>query len=181
MINGIYLRKDVQSQMKSSFEQQKVLVLNDFLDLDGLNALKSLWNAKGKKELRADLYSYEKLTESKLFSNGELLSFLAEIVGKQPRKLFIECRKFGHRDFTLIHDEMKQQKRFIVFYRSANEWSDLWGGQAVFSRSNRSPLVFPLVNNQLVIAACDKDTFEFVKYVNNFAQEKKFIEVKIVL
>jgi hypothetical protein len=181
MINSIYLRKDVQSQMQQSFEQQKVLVLNDFLDMDGLNEIKPLWNVKGKPECRADLYSYEKLPNSKTFLKPEFLSFLANIVGRQPKKISLETRKFGHRDFTLIHDEVKQQKRFVILYRNVQEWENAWGGQAVFTKNNATPLIFPLTNNQLVILACDKDTFEFVKYVNNLAGEKRFLEVKIII
>ncbi len=181
MINSLYRNPKTMKEMASVFKMQGgILVLGDFLDKTAHSQMLHFAKKKGKKLFRADLFSYKSLDGDTFLSSREFQEFVEMISGKKIKLIERANRLYGHRDFTLIHDEAKQNKRIVAVYHSAKKWDSSWGGQAVFTKGDGNPFVFPVGDNSLIIISCDKDDFEFTKYINNKAGKNGFLQVKSV-
>lgn len=181
MINKIYTNMQTLKEMSSAFKMQGgILVLGEFLDRSGNKHMLDFQKKKGKQLFRGDLFSYESIDGETFISSREFQEFVEMIVGKKLKLTERANRKFKHKDFTLIHDEAKQNKRIVAIYTSTKNWNGGWGGQSVFTKGDGNPFIFPVANNSLIIIECKKEDYEFTKYINNKAGKNSFLQVKSV-
>ncbi len=174
--------------MKSSFKTSKppVLLLSDFLIKKSWEELrKKTISEKGKERYVPHEYRYSDLllgNDLDAFSSKEFLTFVREISGIKVTKSDVSTRKFNHRSFTLLHDELEDAERLVFFYMLAPAWDLSWGGQTIFSfGDDREPLIFNVQNNSFVLLKVPRGMRSFVKYVNHFAGDKELVIVQGIL
>lgn len=183
-LNPLYTYEAVQDQMRTSFAKSKpsVLLLNDFLIKKRYDALfHTLGGLQGTSLSEPDRLSYTHLDLPQavrgFFASPAFFDFVTSATGIKVRDVKLETRRFGHRDFTLLHDEQESNSRFIFLYMVASPaWKMSWGGSPIFSFGDeRKPLVFEPRGNTFILFNVPRGMREFVKYVNHFAGKEKLI------
>ncbi len=173
MINKLYLTGKIIMEMKKFFSDNGFLVLNDFFEKSAYSQMKKeLSLTEGVTKKVPDKYSYEELSAG---IDETTKNFVAEIVGKS-KKFKVDAKRFRHRDYTLIHDEMNQQGcEFFIFI--CDTWKNDWGGMRVYADSSgkQDSLIFPPNGNCFCIVDKKKGWNSFFKYVNNRAGKRSFV------
>jgi hypothetical protein len=184
MVSTIYLDSGLAKQMQESFSSIGAIVLPGFLkEKEYKDILKTLDGVKGRKRRVPDSYSYDLLDFSelkKVFEGEDVRKAIENILGKKAGELKVEVKRFGHRDYTLIHDSENVGERFEFFFFLCPEWKAESGGMKVYSSSSEDaePLVFLPEGNSFCLIHRKKDMNSFVKYVNNLAGKKNFVLVE---
>lgn len=174
-INPVYLSAEVMQQMKAAFSQQRVLRLDNFFTVETHKHLRSLGKKKGKEVYVPHQYRYMALPSAAEIA-ASCSSFIEKITGKRMKTRQMSVRSFGHRDFTLLHDDVESKKRLVFFYTIADLWDVEAGGQHVFTHNDEStPLVFAPQDNSLVIMEVPEGMRDFVKYVNHKAGKDRLL------
>lgn len=178
LLNPLYGYDAVQDQMRASFARSKpsVLVLNDFLVTRQYKELAAAFALlQGSAIFEPDRCSYTDLTLP-LISRGTFVSlaffdFVRNATGLKVKDVRLSGQRFGHRDFTLLHDDQPAAERFVFLFMLAPRWDVSWGGSMIFSFGDeRPPLVFEPRGNALVLLNVPPGMREFVKYVNHHAK-----------
>ncbi len=179
-LNPLYLYEAVQDQMRSSFEKSKpsVLLLTDFLTSRSYEAFaRIVGEFKETRVEEPDRLFFSSLAipqaQRAFFASPSFFDFVRNATGVKPRDVKLEARRFGHRDFTLLHDDQLSSERFVFFYTLTSDWNASSGGSIVFSFGDaREPLIFEPKANSLIILKVPKGMREFVKYINHTAGNK---------
>lgn len=181
MINQAYLTNAVIKQMKEAFASQGVLKLNDFFDNPFyLNFSQKLWKAESEHTEIPDKYSYNKINNGilrGLFSDESFFELLNKILGKKAKKVEINIRKFGHKNYTLLHDEEIIDRDTEFFFIISGKWEANWGGNKVYSSGEGEALVF-LPEGNVFCLINSRNRQSFVKYINHHAGKESFILIE---
>lgn len=102
----------------------------------------------------------------------EVRSFAEAIAGKAPLKE--GSRRFGHRDYTLMHDELPEQPGVLALL-FLDDWDARWGGQLVFMRDGMTLGQFTPSANTLLVVERKKGVRSFVQYINHRAGKRKLM------
>lgn len=177
MLNPLYGYEAVQDQMKTSFIKSKpsLLLLQDFFVTRSYESLrKALDSCESESVSRPDKMSFTSLklpqTLRALFASPAFYEFVRNATGIRATDVRLGALRFGHRDFTLLHDDAPAGERFIFAYMLASSWEPSWGGSLVFSYGDeRDPFIFEPKGNVFVLIKTTKGLRDFVKYVNHRA------------
>lgn len=178
-----YARQEVLAQLAQAFEEQGIVRLEQFLtDKDYLAFARQLWDAKGKIKQVPDQYAFTTLSSklaSFLFTHAEFRAFLERVLGKKSIRAF-SVRKFGWKNYTLIHDEHTSKEQIRFFFCVAGEWDAHWGGTLTYLTGDGegTSLFFPVTGNCLCIIRETQDMHSFIKYINHHAGKEQFIVVE---
>lgn len=190
LINPVYVSPNVVHQMSDVFKASRpnVLLLNSFFNLEGLKVLESSLKKATRKENDSPAsHSYIELglpTEcTSVFSSNSFLSFVQGVTGIRDKRIALSVKQFGHRHYTLIHDEQDATERLLFFYIFAPQWKGSWGGSSIFTfaHGKTEPLVFTPNHNTFVIMRAQKGMYDFVKYVSNHAGKNSFVKIEGIL
>lgn len=176
MINKVYLDENVLKSMGEFFSENGFLVLSDFFEKECYEQTETSLESSGERKIIPDKYSYGELESAE---SEEVHSFIRKIAGEEDLKFKTEVKKFGHRDFTLLHDSETVGERYEFFIFVCDEWDSEWGGMKVYADSSDSdPLVFLPIGNTFCLVRKGEDMGSFIKYINNHAGENKFVLVE---
>jgi len=184
IVNNIYLNKPVLDKIKKSYlkSDPNKLVLRGFLKD---NIYQSLYNKLKKQKIGRikipDRFSFKKhdlLREVKdLFENKEFKEFLSAITGKEVKKINLEMREYGWKDYTLLHDSETAGKRIEFFFIFAPNWDDFYGGSKIYEKKGKA-YVFSPIGNSFCLINKKKDVLGFLQYINNYAGSQSIILVE---
>lgn len=187
-VNESYLDLRVLEEMKKSyFNNGKVLRLEGFLKEEVYRELvKLLGDIEGEHIKIANKYSYQSFNSlsgvEKLFLSKEFFDFANAISGENFERCELKIRKFGNKDYTLLHDSESEGNGIEFLYVFSGEWDESFGGQIVYTdnEENGRTLVFSIKENSFVLinSRCLRN---FVKYVNHLAEKKSFILISGIL
>lgn len=180
MFNSIYAQTDIVKQMRAHYlAGGKMLYLPNFFSDSGYGSLLTvLRRSTGEKTRVADRYSYTPLRIEileKLLSSREFLKLMQMISGKKIKKSIVSVRRFGHGDFTLIHDSERNGARLEFRFLLMERWHTLNGGHIVYTSMKREPLLMPLQGNGLLLIDKPTDMHSFVQYINHKAGKENFV------
>lgn len=180
-LSPLYGYDAVQDQMRTAFKKSKpsVLLLPDFLTTRSCTSLaRSLDVLKGSVAFSAERHSFTNvpLTQAHrgFFASPAFFDFVRVASGINVRDVRLGAMRFGHRDFTLLHDDQLSDERFVFFYTQVSpRWKSNFGGSIIFSFGDeREPLIFEPKHNTLVLFKVPKGMRDFVKYVNHYAGDE---------
>ena len=112
-------------------------------------------------------HSYSKKT---FILPEEIVNFIKEITRKT-----INCTnllQFKHKDYTLLNDQRRTSSGIDIIF-TLNKWSQDYGGQIYYVNGTGEFIQIPDSENTLTIIKRNKETRQFVKYVNNKAKNNK--------
>lgn len=185
LINPLYAYDAVKDQMKVSFKSSKpsVLLLPDFFTKKVYDSLtKEAQSLEAKEKYIPHMYRYHEVPSSafKDIFSSDFLTFVREITGIKSKKLSLDSKRFGHRCFTLLHDDLSADGGLIFFYTIASsKWNSSSGGQTIFTFGDeREPLIFDVKENSLVLLHVPKGMRSFVKYLNHFSGTNGMLKVE---
>ncbi|MBX4196450.1 hypothetical protein KW805_02600 [Candidatus Pacearchaeota archaeon] len=186
MINPLYTDKNICEQMKQAFQEAGMIKLPNFLMKESYDSLsRFLTKQKGVEHKIPDRYSvyrYPSLVVSSpsmksIFFSDEFRSFLSSILGKKAKNFTLHVGRYGHKNYTLIHDSELAGKRIEFFYCLSPPWNPAWGGNTVYV-ANENPTVFTPEDNSFCIVEKGKDMNRFLQYINHKAGKNSFILVE---
>lgn len=154
--SSIYFQPEILKQMKTHYKQAGGMIyLPDFLGEKMYGTiLEELEKSKGKKEKIADRFSYEVLKHEELkriFSSPQSLEMLGGVMGTKIKNVEIAIRRYGHRDYSLIHDSEGKCKRVEFTFLLMRKWNTAWGGHKVYICEGEEPRLVPLAGNGLLL------------------------------
>lgn len=187
-INPYYLQQHILLQLPEAFTRDGIIQLISFLREDTSSRLKQQISAAPTIiQSLPDSYVYEE-TDLNLFP--ELVTFLYSPTGKRFIEFItsIPCKKatygiksFGHRHYTLLHDEEKGWQGVDLVLDLTAAWHDTWGGYTRYINAQETLFtIFPKANT-LTLIRRTKDMHSFVKYVNASAGKHKRIFIEGII
>jgi hypothetical protein len=173
-LSKVYNDEIVVEQMRRSFENEGVLRIDGFMvEISHTMLLENLEDVKGEKNKIANKYSYVELENVKeleeIFKSGDFCSFISKIVNKELRKVKVNVNKFGHRDYTLLHDNNLEVDRIEFIFMIGENWDESYGGQIVYKDEKEEGIVFSFEGNSFCLIDRKKGMGKFVKYVNHLS------------
>ena len=173
-INEFYRQKELLAQVKEAFLDHPdcpSVALHEFLTPEGLQQARKKAN-KWKHTVIPDKHSYASC-KAKL----GLADFVKKATGRKPIKH--ESMLFRHRDYTLLHDDVKQRAGVIGLY-FLFDWDPAWGGEIVFVKDGETLKRFTPKKNTLLLVWRKQGVQSFVKYVNHKAGENVVAFLSVV-
>ncbi len=169
LIDKLYSNTD---EIRKAYENSgNLILLQDFLDKESYaSIMEGLKKSKWKGEKIPDKHSYSTLKNENIENIFYgMNAFFSKVTGKNKISE-LKVMRFGHRDYTLIHDlESRDETQFFFF--SFDSWKNEWGGSIVYSDEEGNPIIFPPLKNGLGIIDKGKGINNFVKYVNCMAED----------
>lgn len=164
LINPLYTSAGVLAEIKEAFLQKGMIRLPNFLVESDYLALKP---RPGNFVRVPDKHAY---FESDIdFNSKEFSIFMSTILGTK-NKIQLDSRIYGHKCYTLLHDD-NSSSGVEFFFDIVGNWKHDYGGAKIYSANE--PLIFEPQGNCLSIINA-KNKQGFVKYVNHKAG-KNFI------
>jgi len=183
-VNNIYLNNSVLDKIKKSYikSDPNKIILRGFLK-DGI--YQQIYSKLKKQKIEQikipDRFSFKKhnlLSEVKdIFNNKEFREFLSIIIGKEVKKINLETREYGWKDYTLLHDSEAVGKRIEFFFIFAPNWDDFYGGSKIYEKKGKA-FVFSPIGNSFCLINKKKDVLGFLQYINNYAGSQSILLVE---
>jgi len=166
---------EYNEEMKLVFEKEGVLQLADFLSKEDFkNTLSDISTLSFTKKVDPVKYSYSESElpgSLRLLSSEEFSNLIFKITGQRVANF--KLRSFAHRDYTLLHDDIKEGAGIDVFYDLTVDWPEHAGGFLSYTDGEKELLHIEPLANSLVIVRRDDKMMKFLKYVNVRAADKK--------
>lgn len=186
-MNKAYLKEENIAKIQEMFKQNKdvpSVVLHSFLDKDFYEQLqKEIMIFKLEKH-PID-HCFEKAEAGKklqaFLGSQEFLGFVSKILGRDIQAVTAHIQSFGHKHYTILHDEHVEEPGIDVFIGLTDEWNDAWGGNVVFVDGSGEYTKTQIGGNMLVIVERKDKTQKFVQYVNHHCNDKKLVFVSGVI
>lgn len=172
-LNPAYLDTNTIPKMQEAFKESplKSIRLNHFLnDRSYVKTEISVHKAKAKHAKIADRFSYSDVVIPKqvatFFTSKEFLRLISVITGKKLKRCELSIKKFGHRDYTLLHDSEALKPGLEFFFDINPVWNPAWGGSLVYRDAQEELFRLHPTANALTIVNRKKGMFRFLEYVN---------------
>lgn len=177
-INPVYLKEQMIKAIRQKLQTEgsvSVVTLADFLVEKEFKRLclelSKLSYVSQKHPLQHSYSSTERShMVQELVLSEKLGSFISKIIGKTP-SLF-QIRRFGWKDYTILHDEAEALGEFEVFFDASSEWDVCAGGALMYVDGIGEYFKVPVCGNQLIIVRRSRGVQRFVQYVNHHAQNQ---------
>lgn len=183
-INSLYTSAGVVKQARDKFKSAnpKTLFFENFLSNEFYSSLYDLLKKlDGKKIYNPEKESFSLLEVPVEFDNflksEFFLSFLENIFGKKITELNYSLKSFEHKDFRLINEDVNERVDFFILFCEVG-WKQEFGGYTAYTKGDGEPLIFDVFENSMGIIGVEKDMFDFVKYVKNFAGNRKIFKLE---
>lgn len=162
-LEGFYT-DEVLAEVHEQFRENKNFNLLLFLSEKGLGQFSNLdWQQK-YDPLR---FKYQ-VAEPPAFARSEEFSAILEkVLGFPVAFEVLECRKFGHGDYTLLYDELAPGKGLVVSLELSG-MDEAWGGYTSFIQGSEEVVRQVPVENALFVIN-QEGLHSFTKYVNHHA------------
>ncbi len=180
-INTPYLTNGILRNARESFksaENMPSIQLQSFFTKEFFQKLyKSVTKAKYKKRELISIASFKEAEVPRLikelFLSNDFRKIISMIVGKELKPLGeLRLISFGHRDYTLIREEIRKFPGIDVWVDFTSDWNESFGGRISYRNADRELVYFYPIENAVTIVNRKKE-LNFIKYVNNKAKNRK--------
>ena len=183
-MNDIYLNPETLQQARASYEKSAhgSLRLHSLLKPAVYHKIETkAMKMKGKQVKIPDRFSYSEVKMKELenfFSSREFISLISFIAGRKIKKAGISTKKFGHRNYTLLHDSEQMKPGIDLFFDITPVWDLNWGGSLIYRDAKQELFRLPPLANSLTIVDRKKGMHRFVEYVNHKARKNSQVLVE---
>ena len=183
LLNSTYSSLDVAQQMHKHYVSGgNVIYLPDFLAEQEYGRLLSLLHrAEGVRGRVADRFSCTSLDVPQireLFTSQEFIALIRAVIRKKVQSCTIGIKRYGHRDYHLIHDSETIGARLEFQFLLMERWHTSWGGHTVYTAMQREPLLMPLRGNGFLLIQKPRAMHSFVQYINHLAEKEMMTVVE---
>lgn len=177
MINKIYLNDKIIQGIKKELKEKNFVLLDSFFDSSFYEKIKKeSAREEFKKKFVYNKYSFLEMQSKKIekdFLSAQFIEFLEEVLNLKIKNFEISIRKFGHGDYTLLHDSEKEKSKIGFLFFICDDWNLNFGGNVFYKEKNL--IVNPKENRFFVMK---KSSRKFVKYLNNKCGKKNFVLIE---
>lgn len=165
-INPLYTDDDIRAQLNDALSMEEdlpALALGEFLTPESFKSLQTELDEGWIHDTVPDRYAYS--TRKHPAVKSALHAFVTSCF-QEP--LSCDHLRFGHRDFTLMHDH-KEPTPGLLALLFMDELPDDAGGTFVFMKNGEILGSFTPQKNTLLLVYRKQGVHDFVKYVNHRA------------
>eukprot|EP00123_Amoebidium_parasiticum_P022380 comp86257_c0_seq1/m.48466 comp86257_c0_seq1/g.48466 ORF comp86257_c0_seq1/g.48466 comp86257_c0_seq1/m.48466 type:complete len:542 (-) comp86257_c0_seq1:349-1974(-) len=193
-LNPDYLKPEAVTKIGEHFVEQSSVQLQGFIRADRYEALKNGLENAHKDPQGDTCVSFQALgpPHQRHYSRGcgasgivadfaaflrssAFWTYLSNVSNLQLARGTLELRKFGHRDYTLLHDSdqtvgveaLDVQYTCLV---GVSKWDMAWGGFTSYLAGKDELLTVLPEDNTLSLVFRDEETMRFIKYLNHHTQ-----------
>ncbi len=180
-INKAYMRTDLLHDVRKAFtiSNPQSIQLHAFLADDALKKVKTAVNKLSfTRNYVPDLHCYDeaKRIPKELRSVFAEITALVQFIAKKKLKCKeLTIRKFGKKQYTVLHDAYKEKPGVDVMLDLTPAWHPAAGGAMVYTRKGSGVLTIAPAYNTFSIVQRTKSMMRFVKYVNHHAENKRVL------
>ena len=185
-INNDYLNPQTIITIKQAFQENnpKSIQLQNFLKNNKFKILqKAIMNSKYYLEYKPDCYSFYKIKKSnkiinefiKFIESKEFRLLISFINNKITKLNNYEIVKFQHKNYTLLHDNLKEKQQLRLIFDFTEDWNHDSGGFNSHIDNSEELLRINPKENSLSIIQLNEKILNFTKYINNQAKNNKAI------
>jgi len=185
-INNDYLNPQTIMTIKQAFHENnpKSIQLQNFLKNNKFKILqKAIMNSKYDLEYKPDCYSFYKIKKSnkiikefiKFIESKEFRLLISFINNKITKLNNYEIVKFQHKNYTLLHDNLKEKQQLRLIFDFTEDWNHDSGGFNSYINNSEELLRINPKENSLSIIQLNEKILNFTKYINNQAKNNKAI------
>lgn len=185
-INNDYLNPQTIMTIKQAFHENnpKSIQLQNFLKNNKFKILqKAIMNSKYDLEYKPDCYSFYKIKKSnkiikefiKFIESKEFRLLISFINNKITKLNNYEIVKFQHKNYTLLHDNLKEKQQLRLIFDFTEDWNHDSGGFNSYINNSEELLRINPKENSLSIIQLNEKILNFTKYINNKAKNNKTI------
>ena len=174
MIANSYTDEIVLKQLREAFEKEGSVHLTQFLDKKvHEKLLAQVKRAYFKRTFAPLTHSYGVLPFHQNLLARTVHDFICSLLGLTLPLPSISAYSFGHRDYTVLQDDVFEKKGILVQLDLSLHWKEEFGGSTYLIDKDHDFLrVLPL-SNSLVMMKTDQTMKRFVKYVNHMATNRR--------
>lgn len=179
MINKIFLDEKNILEISRNMEKMKIIKLDNFIDnyseIEG-----RICKLKFIKKRIPDKFSYSEAKSSflkNMFNCSEFIEYISGIAGIRFKRAEIKILRFGHKDYTLMHDSLRSEDgfHFVLFF--CDGWGAEWGGNKVILKNGQNFVLTPS-RNSFIFFKLDRGNMEFFQYIRYFAGKREFFALE---
>lgn len=189
-INPQYLHEQVIPSISMAFKDGPFhsVQLRQFLAAGPLNMLRADVMQAGLTPVSVpDEHEYSQINSRMVmgqFANfmrsKHFLEFLSAIVEKKVSCTSVEWLSFGHQNYTLLQDKLRQKQAVYAMLDFASLDQGCGGFTSVMYSNEELGRIIP-IENSLTVFRLPKDARYFTKYVNNTAgQRRRMVMVAVM-
>jgi len=165
---------DVLREVREQFKEDKNFNLLLFLSEEGKAQFENLdWT----KQYDPLTHSYSTAPPPSFAGSEEFKALLEKITGAKLSISALECRKFEHGDYTLLHDE-SEPKTGLVITLELTSGNEEHGGYTSYIDDNQEVVRQVPIENALFVID-QKGLVSFTKYLNHYAKPRIFLYAEI--
>lgn len=177
LTNQVYLAEETITAMRDEFLKNGFIQLSDFLTQSFFSqCLASVQKSSFTKKYVPDRFSFSEAKIpaeiSKLLTSKQFADFVSSIVGKKLSLKNLKILSFSHKDYTLLHDNLKGYSGFDLVF-DFNTIDESCGGFTSYVRNGQEVVRIVPIANALTLIKRRKDMLSFVKYVNHRSEKSR--------
>lgn len=160
--------------LRTVFRRDGAVAVSGALTPASLRALRAMISRGVTRTSVPDRYSYG--TMPLRTDIDDIVSFIKSVVGSSPKLSMLSAipfgsvARFGHRDYTLLHDGLlPAPARSVVAFVVIDDWDPSFGGDIVWTRDGETLARLSPVKNTMYLVREEIGSRMFVKYVNHSA------------
>lgn len=169
-VTAEYLEKDTVSFLQKEFSKEKMLRLESFIDSPPL--FKRL---RIEESRIPNKYSFSE-SHIKLEIDG-LEEFFKLLIGKGYSGMDYTLLRFSPGDYTLLHDQLVEESRYVGFLFLTDDWKKEFGGNLVGRKRDDHYVFTPRLFSLVLFKTSEVDYF--IEYLNDRSSGKFLDIVKI--
>lgn len=190
MINNIYLKKKVVSEMEEFFNDNGFIQLNDILTENYKEFRDSIVSENlievyeplicKKKTLNLkEIYKLEIIRIIEFFKSKEFLEFIEDVTDFELVMESLEINVYSKGDFTSLEDDNKSEENLIIIYDLSDEFTEKMGGVLTFMTDEEEVFCLDPSYNSLSIFFNPIEVTKYLKEINEVASSLNLIRVEM--
>jgi hypothetical protein len=184
-INDVYLKKNLQKEMSSFFEENGFLQLTSFLSISSNSYIKILDKIHKEKKYSPLFHSYSTFLKKTILPfeitylmeflrSQECIDFLETITEFPLQFSSLEYQEFQQGDYTLLHDLKKNEEVVQVIYDLSDScFTKEMGGILTYTTRDEEVFYLDPLQNALTVLFKSSEIMYYTKYVNCKSKGKK--------
>ena len=181
MISLVYQNKKILQEIKKDFKKNNILKLESFFAKSFYETLKEdCESLKYKHKKKAEKFSYSRASEESkvksLLNSKEFQDFVSSVADKKISSL--EIKKFAHKDYAFLQESQQNSSETKLFIFICEKWEPDLGGNFIFTKENGQTFYLTPMENSIAIINKQKNSREFVQYINHSSNQRKIIVIE---
>lgn len=192
MITKIYLKEELQSQMRDAFFQNGTIQLTGFISQEKVDKLYEILKKLNFEKISIpDYISKNKLDLDEatkvevfeileFFKSNDFKEFLENTFEIGIELENIEICKYKQGDYRILNDlYVKKEDKLDIIFDITKKWSKNSGGNLVYTTKEEELMILSPEYNTLSVIFRPSEIMSYLKYVNNKAKGNEIIRIEM--